>query len=112
MRKIIIAAAAVLAFGTGAAFAEAIEGSWKTQSGETAAISKCGSAYCVTLKTGKYAGKQIGKMSGSGNKYTGEITDPANDKTYSGSASISGSSMKMKGCVAKILCRSQTWSKM
>jgi uncharacterized protein (DUF2147 family) len=112
IRKTLLIAAAVMALGTGAAMAEAIEGSWKTQSGETASISKCGSAFCVTLKTGKYAGKQIGKMSGTGNKYTGSITDPANDKTYSGSASISGSSMKMKGCVAKILCRSQTWSKM
>jgi uncharacterized protein (DUF2147 family) len=111
-RTALIAAVAAFSMMTGAALAEAIEGNWKTQSGETAAIAKCGGAFCVTLKTGKYAGKQIGKMSGSGNKYTGSITDPANDKTYSGSASISGSSMKMKGCVLGVLCRSQTWSKM
>ncbi len=63
------------------------------------------------MKTGAHAGKRIGKMSGSGASYKGTVTDPANDKTYSGSASISGSSLKMKGCVAKILCRTQNWKK-
>ncbi len=92
--------------------AEPIVGNWKTKAGETAAIAACGGAYCVTLKTGKYSGKQIGKMSGSGNKYTGTITDPANDKTYSGSGTISGNSISMRGCVAKILCRSEKWTKL
>jgi uncharacterized protein (DUF2147 family) len=112
VRTFILAAAATFALGASAALAEQIEGNWKTQSGETAAITKCGSSFCVTLKTGKYAGKQIGKMAGSGSKYKGSITDPTNDKTYSGSASISGSSMSMKGCVAMVLCRSQKWTKL
>jgi uncharacterized protein (DUF2147 family) len=113
LRKTLLATATLMAFNLSAAFAaEPIEGNWKTQSGETAAITNCGGAFCVTLKTGKYSGKQIGKMSGSAAKYKGSITDPATDKTYSGSASISGSSMKMKGCVLGILCKSQTWTKM
>ena len=113
LRTTLLATATFLALGLSSAFAaEPIEGNWKTQSGETAAISNCGGAYCVTLKTGKHAGKQIGKMSGTGMKYKGSITDPANDKTYSGSASITGTSMKMKGCVLGVLCRSQTWTKM
>lgn len=92
--------------------AEPIEGSWKTASGETAAIGKCGSAFCVTLKTGKYAGKQIGKLSGKDGEYSGEITDPAEDKTYSGSGSVTGNSLRMKGCVLAILCKSQTWTRL
>ena len=113
MRKTLLAMSTLLAFGlTSAGAAEPIEGNWKTQSGETAAISSCGAAFCVTLKTGKYSGKQIGKMSGTGAKYKGSITDPADDKTYSGSASIAGSSMKMKGCVLSVFCKTQTWSKM
>ncbi|MFD1746497.1 DUF2147 domain-containing protein [Rhizobium helianthi] len=107
-----VAAAIVLAMSGMAAAAEPIEGSWKTASGETASISKCGSAFCVTLKTGKHAGKQIGKMSGSGSSYSGEITDPANDKTYSGSGAVSGNSLKMKGCVMSIFCKSQTWTRL
>jgi len=111
IRRVLLAAA--LSFSAAAAHAaEPIEGSWKTASGETAAIGKCGSAYCVTLKTGKYAGKQIGKLSGKDGEYSGEITDPAEDKTYSGSGSVTGNSLKMKGCVLAILCKSQTWSRL
>ncbi len=94
------------------ALADPIEGKWKTQSGETAQISTCGGGYCVKLTTGKHAGKQIGKLAGAGGKYSGKITDPVNDKTYSGDASISGNSMKMRGCVARILCRTQNWSRL
>ena len=113
MKKTVFAFAALVAMvATPALAAEPIVGNWKTKSGETASIAACGGAYCVTLKTGKYAGKQIGKMSGSGNKYTGTITDPSNDKTYSGSGTISGNSISMKGCVAKILCRSEKWNRM
>lgn len=92
--------------------AEPIKGNWKTESGETAQIGQCGPAYCVTMKTGKYAGKKIGTLSGTGADYSGEITDPANDKTYSGSAAVAGSAMKLKGCVLKVLCKSQTWSRL
>lgn len=92
--------------------AEPIEGNWKTESGATAEIGKCGSAYCVTLKTGKHAGKQIGKLAGSGDSYSGEITDPDNDKTYAGSGAVTGNALKMTGCVLKVLCKSQTWTRL
>jgi uncharacterized protein (DUF2147 family) len=112
MKHLMIIAAGMLALSTQAYAAEPIQGNWKTASGETAAIAPCGSAFCVTLKTGKHAGKQIGKMSGTGDSYSGEITDPANDKTYSGSGTVSGNSLSMKGCVLKILCKSQTWTRL
>ncbi|MDF1607656.1 DUF2147 domain-containing protein [Hoeflea sp. YIM 152468] len=111
IRKLIVAGALVAAM-TAPALADPIEGNWKTKSGETAAISACGGSYCVTLKTGKHAGKRIGKMTAKGGGYSGTITDPAKDKTYSGSASISGNTMKMKGCVLGVLCRSENWAKM
>jgi uncharacterized protein (DUF2147 family) len=95
------------------ALADPIEGNWRTQSGETAAITNCGGNFCITLKTGAHAGKRIGQMSANGvNKYKGSITDPADDKTYSGFATLTGASMKMKGCALRIFCKSQTWNKM
>lgn len=112
MKKLTVLAGLTFLMGTSAFAAEAIEGNWKTASGETATIGKCGGAFCVTLKTGKHAGKQIGKLSGTGNSYSGEITDPANDKTYSGSGTVSGDSLSMKGCVLKVLCKSQTWTRL
>jgi uncharacterized protein (DUF2147 family) len=106
--------AMALLFSAGAACADPIEGNWRTQSGETAAIGDCGGGFCITLLTGKYKGKGIGKISAQGDgEYSGSITDPATDKTYNGKASISGSSMKMKGCVlGGLLCKSQNWTKM
>jgi uncharacterized protein (DUF2147 family) len=112
LRKTIVAAAVLIS--TGVAHADPIEGDWRTQSGETAAIGDCGGGFCITLKTGKYKGKGIGKISPQGDgQYSGSITDPATDKTYSGKASLSGSSMSMKGCVlGGLICKSQTWTKM
>ena len=112
IRKMTFAAAMMLATASGALGAEPIVGNWKTASGETAAIAPCGGAFCITLKTGAHAGKQIGKLAGTGASYTGEITDPKDDKTYSGSAAVSGAMLKLKGCVLKVLCKSQNWSKL
>lgn len=112
MNRAFILAAAMTLAATLAHAGEAIEGQWKTASGETASIAPCGGAFCVTLKTGKHAGKRIGKLAGTDGSYSGEITDPADDKTYSGSGTVSGNSLKMKGCVLKILCKSQTWSRL
>lgn len=99
---------------TGAAWADPIEGNWKTQAGATAAISGGGGAFSITLKSGKFAGKNIGSLKVAGdNKYAGTITDPETDKTYSGKASLSGSSLKMSGCVlGGLICKSQTWHKL
>ena len=109
--KTLSLAAGIVAASATLALADPILGNWKTQSGETAAIAKCGGSYCITLKTGKYAGKRIGKMKGASGTYDGSITDPADDKKYSGSAKVSGKSMKLKGCALKVFCKTQSWKK-
>ena len=98
----------------GAAYCDPIEGDWKTDKGSTAGISSCGGSFCIKLKTGEHAGKSIGKFKADGdNNYSGNITDPANDKTYSGKATLAGSNLKMKGCVlGGLICRSQNWTKL
>lgn len=96
----------------GSGHAQSIAGNWRTQSGETARIAKCGAAYCITLVTGKYKGRRIGRMTGAGASYSGSITDPSNDRSYSGKAQVNGRSMAMSGCVfGGLFCRSQTWTK-
>ena len=111
VRKFGAALAGILVM-TGAALADPIEGDWKTKDGPIAAIGDCGGSFCITMKTGKYAGKRIGKMKPDGDgSYSGTITDPKDDKTYTGSASVSGSSLKLTGCALKIFCKSQTWKK-
>ena len=62
----------------------------------------------------EHNGKRIGQMQPAGSgKYKGKITDPANDKTYSGKGTLSGNSLKMGGCVlGGLICRNQTWSRL
>lgn len=112
IRTLLFTTALAFAATNAAQAAEPIVGNWKTASGATAEIAPCGGAFCVTLKTGKHAGKRIGNLAGSGGSYSGEITDPESDKTYSGSGSVDGNALKMKGCVLKILCKSQTWTRL
>jgi uncharacterized protein (DUF2147 family) len=111
--RVCVAAAAILMTAT-ITHADPIEGNWKTEKGSTAAISPCGGGFCITLKTGEHAGKRIGTFNAKGDgKYTGQITDPASDKTYSGKAAVSGSSLSMSGCVlGGLICRTQTWKKL
>jgi len=113
LKKIGIATIAIV-MTAGAAIADPIVGNWRTDSGETAAISG-GSSFSIVLKTGKHVGKRIGTLTpAAGGGYTGEITDPANDKSYAGSAKIEGGTLQMKGCLKLFNwpCRTQNWKKM
>lgn len=116
MRKRHLAAVAValaVAATTGTATAEeSITGTWRTPKGDTASIQRCGEEYCITSETGANKGKRIGRFTETKDGYAGELTDPSNNRTYTGTGSLSGSSLKLTGCVLKILCRSQTWTKL
>jgi len=111
-RALAVAAAATLV-SAGIAYADPIEGNWRTEAGTTAQISSCGGSFCIQLKTGVHAGKSIGKLKAAGEKYyTGNITDPANDKTYSGKGRLAGNSLTMSGCVfGGLICQSQSWTR-
>lgn len=112
IRKMILAGV-IMAAMAAPALADPIEGAWKTKAGDNAMISPCGGSFCIKLTSGEYAGKSIGKMTADGgNKYSGSITKPSTGRTYKGSATLSGSSLKMTGCVLAILCESQTWKKL
>ena len=103
-----------LAFATlsGAAnAADTVAGTWKTESGETAMIARCGADYCITARTGKYAGQQLGTFTASSDSYTGRLTDPQTRATYSGKLTVSGTSLKLRGCATAVLCKTQTWTR-
>jgi uncharacterized protein (DUF2147 family) len=107
--KLALAGLAFLAL-TGTAMADPIEGFWKTEAGTKAEIAPCGAEFCITLKDGKHAGKQIGHMAlKNPGRYEGEVTDPADDKTYAGKAELNDSGLKLTGCAALIFCKSQSW---
>lgn len=130
MKKLTLAAAfAALATG---AFADPVDGLWKTQPGDTGgylhvSIAPCGSAICGTIDTAFDADgneqlnyENLGKQiiwdmvpEGNGSYDDGKIWAPDRNKTYSSKMSLDGQNkLTVKGCVAGgLVCRGQTWTR-
>ncbi|MHC2296655.1 uncharacterized protein (DUF2147 family) [Rhizobium mongolense] len=103
MKRVIFVAAALEASAAIAYAQDPIVGNWKTELGDTAAIASCGSGgsgYCITLKPGKHAGRQIGNFNGKEGSYEGKI--PIQTRTRPTTAP----------CVLKVVCESQTWPRL
>ncbi|WP_061934161.1 DUF2147 domain-containing protein [Aureimonas sp. AU22] len=106
------AAATLLAvLCTPALAAEPIVGTWRLTNGETVDYKPCGAKFCSTVNSGAYKGKTVGTVEGSGTRYTGTVVDPSSDKSYDGRVEITGDKLVLTGCVAKVFCRSQTWTR-
>lgn len=110
-----IVATGLMAGMAGQAMADPILGMWKrpaSEGGTLERITKCGSSFCVTVASGEFNGQQAGKFDSVGNgRYQGEITDLAAEKTYKGKARLKGNELDMSGCVALILCKTETWTR-
>lgn len=124
-----IGLAATLCVGlAGAAFADPVLGTWKTQPGDDGAfgyvkVSACGGKICgVIARAFDSAGQQVqsdnvGKRmiwdmaaNGDGTYAGGKIWAPDRDKTYNSRMTLSGNRLEVKGCVLGI-CRGQTWTR-
>ena len=125
MKRVVMALA--LSVGMAApAFADAVEGVWKTQVDDGAyahvTISPCGTALCGVISrtfkgSGEYKSENIGKklvwdmQPNGGGKYSGgKIWQPSTGKVFKSKMTLSGSSLKVEGCVA-VFCKKQTWSR-
>lgn len=113
---------AALMFGTlGAAPAQAEPiGTWLRESGESRVrFARCGDALCGTvawLKDPANSKSKIGQrvffdMKPDGaNSWSGSAFNPEDGKTYSGTMSLSGSTLTTAGCVlGGLICRSVNW---
>ena len=126
--KSTIMLAAVGMMAAGAAFADPIEGMWKTQPDDGVYyhvnMQKCGSSFCGKFVNRFEDGQDTGgsmigknavfdmKPSGSGT-YKGKAWKPSNDKTYAGKGQLNGDQLTMKGCVlGGIICLSQKWTRL
>ena len=111
----------------GAAVADPVLGTWKTQVDDGAyahvKMTPCSGKICGVITrtfnaSGEYDSANKGKTlvigmapSGNGN-YQGKVWRPSNDKIYIGKMQLNGNSLKLSGCVAGgLLCSSQTWSR-
>ncbi len=126
MKTFVLGAVAALGLA-GAALADPVEGTWKTQvdDGSYAHIrmAPCGSAICGTIARtfnadGEYKSPNIGKTlvidmvpNGDGS-YAGKVWRPSNDKIYIGKMQLNGNALALRGCVAGgLLCSKQTWNR-
>jgi len=139
--KALLAGAALALFAFGPAAAADPNGTWLTEGGKShVRIAGCGGAICgriVWLKepndpeTGKPktdkrnadAGKQSRPMIGveivlsmkpsGGDKWTGQVYNAEDGKTYSGSITMDGpGSLKLEGCaMGGLICKTQAWTR-
>lgn len=116
-----------LVLATGAAMADPVEGTWKTQPDDGAyayvTMSKCGANICGVIArtfndSGEFNSPNIGRtlvidMAPQGNgAYEGKVWRPSNNKIYLGKMDLSGNALRLRGCVAGgLLCSKQTWSR-
>lgn len=118
-----------LTLSAGLAHAQDISGIYQTERTDEGTfahvrIAPCGAQVCGVISAtfdasnerveSDTVGKQIiWDMAGDGaGKWSGgKIWAPDTDKTYSSKMSLQGSDLKVSGCVAGILCRSQVWRK-
>jgi len=125
MRKLLIVLAALVLGTTGAIANDAALGLWKSEPGETGGyihvqIANCGEKLCGKIvdvignDNNKIIGKDIilnMKIQGDGRYFGGTIWAPDQDKTYRSQMKLAGDDLTVKGCVAFVLCRSQSWTR-
>ncbi|MGB3179503.1 MAG: DUF2147 domain-containing protein [Albidovulum sp.] len=125
MKNLLIAAA--LSMLAGAAFADPVEGVWKTEVDDGSyahiTISPCGVAFCGVISRtfnsdGEYKSENLGKtlvidmVPNGANAYAGKVWRPSNDKIYIGKIALNGDGLKLAGCIAGgLLCSKQSWSR-
>ncbi|MGE3248452.1 MAG: DUF2147 domain-containing protein [Beijerinckiaceae bacterium] len=93
--------------------AEPMLGYWQSRTGLIASVASCGGALCITLRNREFAGRTIGKMSGSNGNYSGSILHPGWNWTFNGYAKLNGDTVRISGCVVgQAFCRTQVWRRL
>ena len=123
---------------TGFAFAADPSGTWRLDNGKvTVKVRQCGGEICANIvglkeptypdgsaKIDKYNKNPalrnrplmglsvLSDMKATGeNSWEGSIYNADDGRTYSAKMSLNGNTMKLKGCVAGIFCKTQTFNK-
>ncbi len=124
-------AAALLGVSLGTSLAADPLGTWLTEEAKaTVRIAPCGPALCgtiVSLKepndpaTGKPKndGNNVDtgligmKPSGTANKWSGQVYNAEDGKTYTGSLTLQdANTIKLEGCIlGGLVCKAQTWTR-
>ena len=137
LNRAALAAALLCASFSGSALAASPEGVWSMTNGKvTVSVDECGGNLCATIvglkePISKIDGKPkvdrenpdpakrkrpliglsilIGMKPAGDNLWKGAIYNPDDGRTYSATVSQSGDQMKVKGCVAGVFCKTNTF---
>ena len=129
---------ALLCVSAVASFAIDATGTWRTEEDATVRVSNCGGGLCATIaslrepndpQTGKpktdihnvdpskrnrpIVGLQIftGLRPAGANKWTGQIYNPEDGKTYDANVVLeNASTLRVQGCVL-FICKTKTWTR-
>ncbi|MDG1408844.1 MAG: DUF2147 domain-containing protein [Octadecabacter sp.] len=127
MNKILLTLAATVGFA-GAAFADPLEGNWRTPTDDNGnsgivQVAPCGAALCGTLiqsfdsSGAQMASANIGRqiifdtISSGGGEYRGRVWSPDRDKTYNSRLQLNGNTLSVSGCVLGICRDGGTWTR-
>lgn len=127
MKTFALTVAAIVGFA-GAAFADPLEGDWRTTRDDNGnsgiiRIAPCGAALCGTLIQSFDAnnapmetantGRQIisDTTSNGGGEYRGQVYSPDRDKTYNSRLQLNGNTLAVSGCVLGICRDAGTWTR-
>ena len=127
MKKFLMIMASLFAFATAASAQDAAIGVWQTEVDDGAyahiTMAPCGNAICGVISRtfnadGEYQSANIGKtlvidmVPQGGGAYAGSVWRPSNDKIYIGKMDVSGTALRLRGCIAGgLLCSSQNWQR-
>lgn len=125
MRQILIVVTALVLAATNVVAKDGALGLWKSEPGETGGyihveITNCDEKLCgkivdvIDNDNDTIIGEDIildMTIKGDGEYYGGTIWAPDQDKTYRSNMSLRGNELIVRGCVAFILCRGQTWTR-
>lgn len=136
IRSPLLAFCACLSASTPGLASDAI-GSWRTEKGRVS-VSECGGALCATVtgidqpndpRSGKPVTDQrnpdaalrtrpvmgiavlIGMKPANDGGWKGSIYNPEDGKTYAATMKLEGNRLKVTGCVASLVCRTQVWTR-
>lgn len=127
MKKFVLGAVALFALA-GAAFADPLEGMWRTVADDNGnsgliQVAPCGAALCGTLiksfdaSGAEMASANIGRqiisetVASGNNEYRGKVWSPDRDKTYNSRLVLNGNTLSVSGCVLGICRDGGTWTR-
>jgi uncharacterized protein (DUF2147 family) len=134
MKRIVLPAIMALSLMPAQSQNSGVLGNWRTPTGSTIRIYRCGSAVCArliairkdapsrvdgknlnpALRSRPLCGLQIGmnfRLKNPGLAEGGQLYDPQSGKTYSGSMARDGDKLKLRGYIGiSLFGRTETWA--